>query len=383
MNQIALTVNGKRIDTMVEARTHLGDFLREQLRLTGTHLGCEHGVCGACTVLLNDKPIRSCITFAVACDGGDIRTIESFAKDDLMNRLREAFSREHGLQCGFCTAGMLITARDICIRKPGASEEKVRIELSGNLCRCTGYVGIVNAVKAVAAEQVLAAQATPNIKPQATLSRSTPMPAFVPAARQDGGRVIAEKTVVRGTDEGMLIEEAIEVDVPVQAVWKALGDIPTAASCLPGAEILEHDARSAKGRISVKFGPMRAAFTGAATIERNDNDMTGSIRGAGIDSLSKTRAKGHLTYRVSSAAQKERTRIEIQLRYNLVGPLAQFSRSGLVKDFAQRLMVEFAKNLNERITRPEAPRRQAELRAGALFLSVMCQRIKRLFGATS
>jgi carbon-monoxide dehydrogenase small subunit len=382
MNQIALTVNGKRINTMVEARTHLGDFLREQLRLTGTHLGCEHGVCGACTVLLNDQPVRSCITFAVACDGGDIRTIESFAKDDLMNRLREAFSREHGLQCGFCTPGMLITARDICIRKPGASEERLRIELSGNLCRCTGYVGIVNAVKAVAAEQMMA-QAAPDAKPLATLQRSTPMPAFVPAERQDAGRVTAEETVVRGTDEGMLIEEAIEVNVPVLAVWQALGDIPTAASCLPGAEVLEHDARSAKGRISVKFGPMRAAFSGAATIERNDNDMIGSIRGAGIDSLSKTRAKGHLTYRVSSAAQKERTRIEIQLRYNLVGPLAQFSRSGLVKDFAQRLMVEFAKNLNERITQPEAPRRQAELRAGALFFSVMWQRIRRLFGATS
>jgi carbon-monoxide dehydrogenase small subunit len=382
MNQIALTVNGKRINTMVEARTHLGDFLREQLRLTGTHLGCEHGVCGACTVLLNDKPVRSCITFAVACDGGDIRTIESFAKDDLMNRLREAFSREHGLQCGFCTPGMLITARDICIRKPGASEEKVRIELSGNLCRCTGYVGIVNAVKAVAGEQMMA-QAAPDAKPPAPLHRSTPMPAFVPAERQDVGRVAAEETVVRGTDEGMLIEEAVEVNVPVLAVWQALGDIPTAASCLPGAEILEHDARSAKGRISVKFGPMRAAFTGAATIERNDSDMTGSIRGAGLDSLSKTRAKGHLTYRVSSAAQKERTRIQIQLRYNLVGPLAQFSRSGLVKDFAQRLMVEFAKNLNERITRPEAPRRQAELRAGALFFSVMWQKVRRLFGATS
>jgi carbon-monoxide dehydrogenase small subunit len=111
--------------------------------------------------------------------------------------------------------------------------------------------------------------------------------------------------------------------------------------------------------------------------------MTGSIRGAGIDSLSKTRAKGHLAYRVSPAAQTGRTRIEVRLQYSLVGPLAQFSRSGLVKDFAQRLMIEFARNLSERITRPEAPHRQAELRAGTIFLSVMWQRIKRLFGATS
>ena len=126
MSEITLTINGKRVNALVEPRTHLADFLREQRRLTGTHLGCEHGVCGACTVLLDGKPIRSCITFAVACEGGEVRTIESFENDDLMNRLREAFSREHGLQCGFCTPGMLITARDICLRKPGASEEKVR-----------------------------------------------------------------------------------------------------------------------------------------------------------------------------------------------------------------------------------------------------------------
>ena len=380
MNQVNLTVNGKRINAAVDARTHLGDFLREQLRLTGTHLGCEHGVCGACTVLLDDKPIRSCITFAVACDGGDIRTIESFAKDDLMNRLREAFSREHGLQCGFCTPGMLITARDICIRKPGASEENVRVELSGNLCRCTGYVGIVNAVKGVAAEQLTRSEPDAQRRPR---QPSAPMAAFVPEERQVSGQPKAEETIVRGTNEGTLIEEAIDIDAPIFSVWQALSDIPTAASCLPGAEVLEHDERSAKGRIGVKFGPMRAAFSGAATIERNDNDMTGSIRGAGIDSLSKTRAKGHLAYRVSPAAQTGRTRIEVRLQYSLVGPLAQFSRSGLVKDFAQRLMIEFARNLSERITRPEAPHRQAELRAGTIFLSVMWQRIKRLFGATS
>jgi carbon-monoxide dehydrogenase small subunit len=379
MSEITLTINGKRVNALVEPRTHLADFLREQRRLTGTHLGCEHGVCGACTVLLDGKPIRSCITFAVACEGGEVRTIESFENDDLMNRLREAFSREHGLQCGFCTPGMLITARDICLRKPGASEEKVRVELSGNLCRCTGYVGIVNAVKQVAAEQL--GRGDPGTQLSAARKIVAPIAAFVPEERPVTDKASTQQAIVSGTDQGMFIEEAIDVDAPMAAVWQALSDIPTAASCLPGAEVLEYDERSVKGTIRVKFGPMKAAFAGAASVERNDKDMTGSIRGAGVDSLSKTRAKGHLAYRVSPAEQTGHTQIEVQLRYSLAGSLAQFSRSGLIKDFAQRLMIEFAENLKERITRPEMPIRQAELHLGTLFLSVIWQRLKRLFGA--
>jgi len=146
---ISLTVNGRTIQALVEPRMHLGDFLREHGRLTGTHLGCEHGVCGACTVLIDGAPARSCIAYAVACDGLAIRTIEGFDDDASMADLREAFSREHALQCGFCTPGMLIAARDIVERLPDADERRIRVELSGNLCRCTGYRGIVNAVRSV------------------------------------------------------------------------------------------------------------------------------------------------------------------------------------------------------------------------------------------
>jgi carbon-monoxide dehydrogenase small subunit len=146
---IAITVNGRKVQALVEARTHLGDFLREHCRLTGTHLGCEHGVCGACTVQIAGEPARSCITFAIACDGLSIETIEGFDDDPTMAELRQAFSREHGLQCGFCTPGMLIASRDIVRRLPDADEHRIRVELSGNLCRCTGYRGIVNAVRSV------------------------------------------------------------------------------------------------------------------------------------------------------------------------------------------------------------------------------------------
>lgn len=153
MTTVALTVNGRKIDATVEPRTHLADFLREQLRLTGTHLGCEHGVCGACTIEVDGAPQRSCITFAAGCEGASVRTVEDFDADEVMIKLRAAFKAEHALQCGFCTPGMLITARDIVQRLPEADEARIREELSGNLCRCTGYVGIVRAIRRVLAER--------------------------------------------------------------------------------------------------------------------------------------------------------------------------------------------------------------------------------------
>ena len=149
MKQINLKINGKSVSALVEPRQHLADFLRETLLLTGTHIGCEHGICGACTLLLNGKPARSCITYAVACDGADVDTIEGLDEDAVAAELRSAMSRHHGLQCGYCTPGMLVTARDIVIRLSDANEDRIREELSGNLCRCTGYVGIINAILAV------------------------------------------------------------------------------------------------------------------------------------------------------------------------------------------------------------------------------------------
>ena len=153
MNALSLTINGEPVAAEVEPRLSLADFIRDHRRLTGTHLGCEHGVCGACTVLMNGEPMRSCTTFAVAADGAEITTIEGFDDDESMAQLRKAFHEHHALQCGYCTPGMLVAARDIVLRLPGADEARVRLELAGNLCRCTGYVGIVDAILAVLEER--------------------------------------------------------------------------------------------------------------------------------------------------------------------------------------------------------------------------------------
>ena len=143
---VALTVNSRPVEATVESRLSLADFLRLELRLTATHLGCEHGVCGACTVLIDGEPARSCIALTVSLGGAEITTLEGLADDRAMQIIKQAFHDKHGLQCGFCTPGMLISTRDLLKRTPRPSESAVREGLSGNLCRCTGYQGIVRAV---------------------------------------------------------------------------------------------------------------------------------------------------------------------------------------------------------------------------------------------
>ena len=144
---IALTVNGVRHERQVEPRRLLSDFLREDLGLTGTHVGCEHGVCGACTVLLDGDSARSCLTFAVQCDGASIRTVEGLGEIGALHPLQESFRRHHALQCGFCTPGMIMAANELLSKNPSPTREEIRHGLEGNICRCTGYQNIVSAVE--------------------------------------------------------------------------------------------------------------------------------------------------------------------------------------------------------------------------------------------
>ena len=149
---IALTVNGTRYSGTVEPRRSLADFLRADLGLTGTHIGCEHGVCGACTILMDGASVRSCLLFAIQADGAELTTIEGVAEDGKLHPIQEAFKQHHALQCGFCTPAMILTALELLRDNPRPSEHEIRVGLSGNLCMCTGYVNIVRAVKAASEE---------------------------------------------------------------------------------------------------------------------------------------------------------------------------------------------------------------------------------------
>ena len=147
---ITVTVNGRRYERTVEVRKTLADFLRDDLELTGTHLGCEHGVCGACTIVMDGAAVRSCLLFAVQAHGRELQTVEGLADGDQLNPLQEAFREHHGLQCGFCTPGFLMTLTCFLREHPAPTEAEVREAISGNLCRCTGYKNIVAAALAAA-----------------------------------------------------------------------------------------------------------------------------------------------------------------------------------------------------------------------------------------
>jgi len=146
VTRVSFELNGKPVEVEVEPRTHLADCLREELRLTGTHLGCEHGVCGACTIMIDGEAVRSCLVLAVQAEGSAVTTVEGLSSEESLTPLQTAFRKHHALQCGFCTPGMLVTAHALLSDEPDADADRIRAALSGNLCRCTGYIPIVEAV---------------------------------------------------------------------------------------------------------------------------------------------------------------------------------------------------------------------------------------------
>ena len=367
MAEFNITVNGEKLRASAEPRTHLGDFLREHQRLTGTHLGCEHGICGACTVLIDGGPARSCIAYAVACEGREVRTIEGFGDDAVMAQLRVAFNREHALQCGFCTPGMLIAARDLVLRVPEADEARVRVEMSGNLCRCTGYRGIVRAILSVLELR----KAANSVAPEPVAAPAPFQPFVVPQAQAPA------VAVAEARKPGTVIEDEFTVDHPLAKVWDIFADMPAVAACLPGAEITEHTPESLKGKITTKFGPMQASFAGAAKLERDEAAKRGAIRGSGTDGLSGSRARGDISYQLSDAGGG-RTRVAVAIDYSLQGPLAQFSRGGLVREFVKKMVADFAGNLNAKLSGSAIP--AAQTGAGGFFLGWLWSRIKALFG---
>ncbi len=377
---VSLTVNGQAVTATVEPRTHLADFLREQLLLTGTHLGCEHGVCGACTVEIDGQIARSCITYALACDGAEVRTIEGFDDDPVMARLRRAFTAEHGLQCGYCTPGMLIAARDIVTRLPAADARRIRVELSGNLCRCTGYQGIVAAVARVLAEPGGAAATAAPVPAPSPGPVTRPAPATPPAAAMEAPPPRHEDAMTR-------LEQSFVVRHPRARVWALLRDVGRVVTCMPGAALSEPPRDGhLEGRIAIKLGPMAATFAGVATLALDETAYQGTIEGSGRDKRSATRAKGRVAYRLIEEGDGAATRVEIEVAFALAGPLAQFSRAGIVTDLAGRLTAAFAENLQAQLDAEASGQAapapaEAKLDAVGLLLSVLWARIKTALAA--
>jgi len=360
MSSITLTVNETPVEAVAEPRTSLADFVRDRLDLTGTHLGCEHGVCGACTILLDGAPARSCITYAVACEGAAVTTIEGLDDDEITAELRAAFIREHALQCGYCTPGMLISARDLVLRLPQADEKLIRIGMSGNLCRCTGYVGIVRAVFMVIERRRIrgiAAQRDGGRKILGPVGSGRGRRNGVDQNRSRPSQPVRPLHEARSTDDAIpdftpvnAIEHYFEVAHPADRVFAAFGDIEDVASCLPGVS-LTAPVRSGRveGAIRVKMGPIVATFQGMARVERNPSDKSGRIIGIGADARNRSSTQGEVRYRVKPL-DASRTQVDLSIGYTLKGTLAQFGRPALIRGLAGTMIAEFANNLDRRLS---------------------------------
>jgi aerobic carbon-monoxide dehydrogenase small subunit len=360
MSCITLTVNGEIVTAEVAPRMHLADFLREERLLTGTHLGCEHGVCGACTLVMDGAPARSCIAFAVACDGADVRTIEGLEDDPVVVRLRAAFTAEHALQCGYCTPGMLVTARDIVQRLPDADEARIRVELAGNLCRCTGYAGIVRAIKRVLAEGVPVAQSAP-----------APLPALPPLPTQP-------RSVAAGTPGGSRIVQTLRLAQPLATVWSAIRDPRLVAECVPGARLIEVAGDRLRGEVRASLGPIETLFSGDGRISFDDADRRAEVAGDGRDSRTGTRLSGRAVVHLQEV-DAATTDAAVTIDYTLRGPLAQFARGAVVQEFAAAIAAAFAANLEARLSGASVPE-QRQLSVGWIIVRALWRRLRAMLG---
>ncbi len=333
MMRVDLTVNGRAVSAEVEPRQHLADFLRDTLLLTGTHLGCEQGVCGACTVLLNEEPVRACITYAALCEGSSVLSIESLDDDPITAALRDAFTAEHALQCGYCTPGMLVTARDIVRRLPSADDNRIRLELAGNLCRCTGYNGIVRAIRRVLDTMPASVKATPQPVPQAAPLGAvlTRQPVTAPEATSGDG-----------------VHQTMRIGLTPDRVWAALQDPALVAGCVPGAALTAIDGNRIQGEMRTSLGPIQARFVGQATLQFDPLSRTGCVTGEGRDAGGGTWLSGSAGFAVVADGPAA-SLIRLDIAYSLRGTLAQLGRGPVVQALAAEIAATVARNLEARL----------------------------------
>ena len=390
MTRISLIINGAAITADIEPRTHLADFVRETRHLTGTHLGCEHGVCGACTLLIDGAPARSCITYAAACDGSTITTIEGLDNDEIAVELRAAFTREHALQCGYCTPGMMVSARDLVLRLPDDDEARIRNAMSGNLCRCTGYVGIIAAIKSVIADRrargiaPLSGGGRMELGPVGSGRAGSDVPGErgnkPPAPHSAAPAPDASASASSEWTPSATLKRAFVIARPRDAVWIFFKDIKSVAACLPGVSLTSVPTDdNIAGQMQVRLGPISASFRGLAKVTRNESDFSGTIDGRGEDARSHSATRGRISYRLASEQGNAATRVELDIAFALTGMLAQFTRSGLVQGIVDRMIGIFVENVTAKLDGSELNSAGGgELKAGSFFLAVVGQWLREL-----
>jgi aerobic carbon-monoxide dehydrogenase small subunit len=389
VSQVVLSVNGTEVMLEVEPRLTLVDALRHRLGLTGTHVGCEHGVCGACTVLVDGAAVRSCLMFCVQASGSEVTTVEALGEVDDLHPLQEAFRRHHGLQCGFCTPGFLITSYELLRDGTGngdpIEETRLREELSGVLCRCTGYAGIVAAVREVAkahrdglpgpkalGRPITVRQMTPPIGEREALAAAAATSA--PAAAAAGDR--PEVEVPQG-EPNETIEVTTEISPPPDETWALLSDFMRMTRCMPGVELdTEHGEDIYSGHVGVHLGPMRLSFAGAARVLERDGERRRLRAVAAGRDVSGSGVRADVIVTANAAGDGSGTSLRAEAKLYLSGRAAQFGRS-LAGDVSRGLFVEFGACVERTLTTGEESRPR-QLSGTAVARRLFVARVKGL-----
>jgi carbon-monoxide dehydrogenase small subunit len=383
MAEVTLTVNGTEVTLDVEPRLTLVDALRHRLGLTGSHVGCEHGVCGACTVLVDGAAARSCLMFCVQAAGTEVTTVEALGEVDDLHPLQEAFRRHHGLQCGFCTPGFLMSSYDL-LRDGAVDEARLREELSGVLCRCTGYAGIVDAVREVAASHPDGLPA-PKALGRPILVRGGGIPAGEAAALEHSAeRAAAAPSAGAGAvdlavpdgEPNETVDVVTEIDASPEDTWELIQDFAKMSRLLPGVDLSRQlgDDRY-EGEARIHMGPMRLTFAGAAQVlERDASARSLRAIAAGRD-ISGGGVRADL--RISAEPRDGGgTRVRAQAKLYLSGRAAQFGRS-LAGDVSRQLFAQFGQGVEQTLKTGEVAE-PTQLRGGALAWSLVRARLMSL-----
>ena len=374
--EVTMTVNGSAVTLSLPARVTLSDALRDHLGMTGTHVGCEHGICGMCTVLVDGEAMRSCLAFAVQLDGAEITTVEGLGRPDDLHPLQEAFGRHHGLQCGFCTPGFLMSSYDLLSEQPQVEREDMPAELSGVLCRCTGYRNILDAVDDVARSHPDGIPGPRNCGRRTLVGRSpSAMPQPVtpaPATQVSGQGSRPEEIVLPSGEPTVSVDVVSELSASVAEVARVFADVHLLARCLPGAELTEDlDDGWYRGRAGVALGPVRLSFNGLAQVLEQAPDRI-VLRAQGSDT-SGGGAQAHIV--MSSRQSGATTSLEAQARVFLTGRVAGFGRS-LAGDVSRRMFEDFARAVDQVASGQELTASGQPPKALSMLWSVFADRLR-------
>ncbi|MDQ1671112.1 MAG: xanthine dehydrogenase YagT iron-sulfur-binding subunit [Actinomycetota bacterium] len=377
---VRMTVNGNPITMALPARVTLSDALRDHLGLTGTHVGCEHGICGMCTVLVDGDAARACLLFAIQLDGADIVTVEGLGRQDDLHPLQESFGRHHGLQCGFCTPGFLMSSYDLLTHQPDVDRADLPAELSGVLCRCTGYRNIVDAVADVAEAHRDGIPAPGNCGHRTMVGRTPAVGSGTGAGTTDveaeveaepGGH--PEEITLPSGEPTIRIDVTSELGSSPDEVARVFSDVRLLARCLPGAELTDDLGDSwYRGRARIALGPVRLSFNGIAHI------LEQSAERIAVDAQGRDTGGGGAQARIVMSAERSAagTALHAQADVFLTGRIASFGRS-LAGDVSRRMFEDFARAVDRAAAGDDPAAASRPASAVALVGSALAGRARR------